>query len=77
MPPRDHGAITGLATTTKGFGLIVGPLLAGAAIDLARPAFPETHGYQVVWPILGLPILLFTPLVARLMRHEQAVLRSG
>jgi MFS family permease len=77
MPPSDRGAITGLATTTKGLGLVVGPLLAGAAIDLARHAFPETHGYQVVWPILGLPILLVTPLVAQLMRHERAVLRSA
>jgi predicted MFS family arabinose efflux permease len=72
MPPQDRGAISGLATTTKGIGLILGPLLAGAAIDVLRPHFPETKGYQVVWPILGLPILLVTPLVARLIRAETA-----
>jgi MFS-type transporter involved in bile tolerance (Atg22 family) len=78
MPPEERGAIAGLATTTKGLGLIVGPLLAGAAIDLSRSTFPETHGYQVVWPILGLPILLVTPLVVRLTRAEAAaVVRSG
>jgi MFS family permease len=78
MPPEERGAIAGLATTTKGLGLIAGPLLAGAAIDLARSTFPETHGYQVVWPILGLPILLVTPLVARLTRAEAAAdVRSG
>jgi MFS family permease len=70
MPTRDRGAIAGLATTTKGIGLITGPLLAGAAIDLARSTFPETHGYQVVWPVLGAPILLVTPLVVRLTRAE-------
>ena len=77
MPAHERGAIAGLATTTKGLGLIVGPLLAGAAIDLARPAFPETHGYQVVWPILGLPILLVTPLVVRLMHAERGGVRSA
>jgi len=29
MPPADRGAISGLATTTKGIGLLTGPLLAG------------------------------------------------
>jgi MFS family permease len=78
MPAEERGAIAGLATTTKGLGLIVGPLLAGAAIDLSRSTFPETHGYQVVWPVLGLPILLVLPLVARLTRAEAAVVvRSG
>ena len=40
MPPDDRGAISGLATTTKGIGLIVGPLLAGALIDILRPYLP-------------------------------------
>ena len=26
MPPDERGAISGLATTTKGIGLIIGPL---------------------------------------------------
>jgi MFS family permease len=33
MPTDDRGAIAGLATTTKGIGLIVGTLLAGILID--------------------------------------------
>ena len=35
MPPDDRGAISGLATTTKGIGLIFGTLLAGILIDVA------------------------------------------
>src|ERR671922_230731 len=70
MPPKHRGAISGLATTTKGVGLIVGPLLAGGAIDLASPYLKSTGGYQVLWPVCALPILAVIPLVAKLMRRE-------
>ena len=42
---------------------------AGGAIDVLERYFPETHGYQVLWPICALPILLVIPLVASLMVH--------
>jgi MFS-type transporter involved in bile tolerance (Atg22 family) len=71
MPPGDRGAIAGLATTTKGVGLLIGPLLAGAAIDLLAPYLEDTQGYQALWPILGVPILLAIPLVARLSAAER------
>jgi MFS family permease len=72
MPAKHRGAISGLATTTKGVGLIVGPLLAGGAIDLAAPYLRATGGYQVLWPVCALPILAVIPLVGRLMRLEAA-----
>ena len=72
MPPGDRGAVSGLATTAKGIGLIIGPLLAGAMIDIARPHMASTDGYAVVWPVLGVPILLAIPLVASLIRAESA-----
>ncbi len=70
MPPGDRGAISGLATTTKGIGLVIGPLAAGAAIELLRGPLSETDGYQVLWPLLGIPILLVMPLVASLIGPE-------
>jgi MFS family permease len=70
MPPADRGAISGLATTTKGIGLLTGPLLAGAAIDLLSGTLDETRGYQALWPILGIPVLLVIPLVVRLSAAE-------
>src|SRR5919198_869754 len=73
MPPKHRGAISGLATTTKGIGLIVGPLLAGGAIDLASPYLRSTDGYQVLWPACAVPILAVIPLVGRLMRREAAL----
>jgi maltose/moltooligosaccharide transporter len=71
MPAEDRGAIAGLATTTKGIGLLTGPLFAGAAVDLLAPTFESTRGYQALWPILGVPVLLVIPLVGRLRAAER------
>jgi MFS family permease len=70
MPPEHRGAISGLATTTKGLGLLLGAPIAGAAIDLARPYLGATDGYQILWPVCGIGILAAIPLVYRLMRVE-------
>jgi len=70
MPQEHRGAISGLATTTKGLGLLLGAPVAGVAIDLARPYFHATDGYQILWPVCGIPILAAIPLVYRLMRVE-------
>jgi MFS family permease len=73
MPPEHRGAISGLATTTKGIGLLAGPILAGAAIDLAAPFLQATDGYQILWPVLAVPILAAIPLVASLRHDERDV----
>jgi MFS family permease len=77
MPPHERGAIAGLATTTKGVGLIIGPLLAGATVDILRPTLESTDGYGAVWPVLGLPILLVIPLVWSLVPAESAADRRS
>jgi MFS family permease len=71
MPAADRGAIAGLATTTKGIGLLTGPLLAGAAIDILSPYLDDTNGYQALWPILGVQVLVVIPLVWRLSAAER------
>jgi MFS family permease len=73
MPPDERGAVSGLATTTKGIGLVIGPLAAGAVIDILGPSLEKTDGYQALWPVLGVPILLAIPFVARLGRAERAL----
>jgi MFS family permease len=70
MPQQHRGAISGLATTTKGLGLLLGAPVAGAAIDLARPWLDKTDGYQILWPVCGIPVLAAIPLVYRLMAVE-------
>jgi len=69
-PPEHRGAVSGLATTTKGIGLLLGAPLAGLAIDVARPYLQATHGYQVLWPLCGVGILAAIPLVASLISRE-------
>jgi MFS family permease len=70
VPVEHRGAVSGLATTTKGIGLLVGAPVAGLAIDLARPYLKATHGYQILWPICGVAILGAIPLLVRLMEIE-------
>ena len=70
MPAGDRGTITGLATTTKGLGLLIGPLGAGAAIDIFSPVLDATEGYAALWPAVGLPILAVIPFVIRLAEAE-------
>ena len=77
MPAGDRGAISGLATTTKGFGLLIGTPLAGVAVDLLAPHLRTTHGYQALWPLLGVPILAVIPLVMSLERVESDADRAS
>jgi MFS family permease len=70
MPEEHRGAVSGLATTTKGLGLLLGAPIAGAAIDIARPYLDATDGYQILWPVCGIPILAALPIVYRMMRIE-------
>ena len=70
MPEEHRGAVSGLATTTKGLGLLLGAPIAGAAIDIARPYLEATNGYQILWPVCALPILAAIPIVYRMMRIE-------
>jgi MFS family permease len=70
MPQQHRGAIAGLATTTKGLGLLVGPLVAGVMIDVTSPYLGKTQGYAALWPVCALPVLAAIPLVASLMKRE-------
>jgi len=77
MPERDRGAIAGLATTTKGIGLIIGPLVAGGAIDIMAPYLESTQGYAALWPTMAIPILAAIPFVLKLAEAEGTVRDTG
>jgi MFS family permease len=71
MPPEHRGAISGIATTTKGWGLLIGPLVAGATIDALSPYLKKTNGFQALWPVCAVPVLIAIPIVASLLRAEE------
>ena len=70
MPAEHRGAISGIATTTKGWGLLFGPLIAGVLIDVLSPYLTKTDGYQALWPVCAIPVLVAIPIVASLIHDE-------
>ena len=45
--------------------------------SLLSSRLEATDGYQALWPVLGVPILLAIPLVARLIRAESEADRAA
>ena len=71
MPEDEHGMLTGLYSMSRGLGVMLGPLLAGVAIELGEPLFSSTAGYAATWWVAGGAILLsFAPL--RRLRGDRA-----
>lgn len=57
LPRSSHGAGAGLYDFSRGLGVLAGPLLAGAAIDLARPWLASTAGYGAMWLVCSASVL--------------------
>jgi MFS family permease len=50
MPEDEHGALTGFYSISRGVGIILGPIIAGALIWFTRNGlFKATHGFQAMW----------------------------
>ncbi len=50
MPEDAHGALTGFYRLSGGVGIVLGPVLAGALIELTRGGlYSGTRGYQAMW----------------------------
>jgi len=66
MPERHHGALTGYYSASRGIGVMLGPLLAGAAISAFKTTFSSTQGYSATWAVCSAAILLSVPLLLRM-----------
>lgn len=66
MPEKDHGAVSGVFTLSRGAGTLLGPLLAGAAISLLRGPLSSTHGYAAMWFVIGAATLATIPILIRI-----------
>jgi MFS family permease len=76
MPREHHGVLTGFYSLSRGLGVMLGPLLAGAAIQLSGSLFRSTHGYAAMWIVASAAILLSIPLLAGL-RTRTGASRQG
>ena len=57
-PLGSAGAAAGLVDFTRGIGVVLGPVVVGAAIEAFQGEFASTHGYAVLWPVIAIPVLL-------------------
>ena len=66
-PAGGEGAAAGLLDFSRGVGVVLGPVLVGAAVTgTADGWFSATHGYAAMWPVIGLAVLATLPILRAL-----------
>ncbi len=65
MPEEEHGTAAGLFDFSHGVGTLLGPLVAGAAIEFLQPVLPATKGYSAVFAVASAAVLLSIPFLRR------------
>ncbi len=69
MPDGEHGLMTGFYSTSRGIGIVLGPVLAGGLIAITGTgAFRSTHGFQAMWIVCTAAAFGSIPLVRRMRR---------
>ncbi|HYX88176.1 MAG TPA: MFS transporter [Gaiellaceae bacterium] len=71
-PLGSAGAAAGLLDFSRGLGVVLGPIVVGAAIGVFRGEFGSTHGYAVMWPVISLPVLASVPILRMLQLRGEA-----
>lgn len=74
-PAGGQGAAAGLLDLSRGIGVVLGPVLVGAAVtETADGWFSSTQGYAVMWPVIGVAVLATLPILRglRTAAHESA-----
>ena len=62
---EEHGLTAGLFGLSQGAGIVAGPVLAGLAVELGRPALPGTDGYAAIFFVVGAAVLASFAFVVR------------
>jgi MFS family permease len=79
MPKGEHGAMTGVYSLSRGLGTMLGPILAGLAIQTLGPTvFTSTSGYGAMWVVTAAAIFASLPFLAKLRaeRSDRGKLRG-
>jgi MFS family permease len=71
MPDADRGAVTGYYSFSRGIGTWLGPLFAGLAITALSGVFEGTQGYQAMWGVCAVAVLLSWFPLRRLRAYER------
>jgi Na+/melibiose symporter-like transporter len=71
MPEKAHGALTGYYSLSRGIGTMLGPLVGGAAVQLARGPLSGTDGYAAVFAVCAVAILASIPLLRGLRDADE------
>lgn len=77
MPDHHHGALTGYYSLSRGIGITLGPLIAGASIQAFSGIFTATDGYSAVWGVCAVSVLASIPLLRGLQRTEPVPVRRS
>lgn len=73
MPEEERGAVTGFYSASRGIGITIGPILAGALIAvLDFGPFDATDGFQATWLVCAAGILASLPFTGRLSASGQS-----
>jgi MFS family permease len=57
-PVGSEGAAAGLLDFSRGIGVVLGPIVVGAAVSVSQGVFESTRGYGSMWLIIGVPVLI-------------------
>jgi MFS family permease len=76
-PRGSEGAAAGLQDFSRGLGVVLGPIAVGAAIGAFQGQFGSTHGYAVMWPVIGIPVLASLLFLRTLQPGHEAAYATG
>jgi MFS family permease len=65
LPEQSHGAGAAVYEFSRGVGTLLGPLVTGGAIDLGQRVFGLRSGYDAMWIVSALAVLISLPLLPR------------
>ena len=71
-PAGSEGAAAGLLDFSRGIGVVLGPIVVGAAVSVSQGVFESTRGYGSMWLIIGVPVLIAGTLLKPLEATEGA-----
>ena len=72
MPEDEHGALTGYYSLSRGVGIVLGPVLAGIAIELTKGSlFTATKGFQAMWIVCAVAAFASIPFLRALRRCSE------